>query len=80
MLSLQHCFDVAILANTWQFSFNSLNLLIVGDSAADSEKEKENGNDGVLVMISEGDEKKKKKEKKEEKKNENKNELNDSSL
>ena len=77
MLLLQHCLDVAILANTQQFSFDSLNLLIVGDSAVNSEKRKEDGNSGVLAAVSENDEKK---EKKEEKKNKNKNELSDSSL
>ena len=81
MLLLQHHLDVTILANTQQFNFDSLNLLIVGGPVVNGEKRKEDENDGVLAAVSENDEKKEKKEeKKKEKKNENKNELNDSSL
>ena len=74
MLLLQHHFNITILANTQQFNFNSLNLLIVEGSAVNGEKRKEDEDDEVLTVISKNDEKK---EKKEKKKNENKNELND---
>ena len=72
-----HHLDVAILANTQQFSFDSLNLSVIEDSAVNSEKKEENGDNKILTVILKNDEKK---EKKEEKKNKNKNELNNSSL
>ena len=77
MLLLQHHFDVIILVNTQQFSFNLLNLSVVENLVVNDEKEEKNENDEILMMISKNNEKK---EKKKEKKNKNKNELNDSSL
>ena len=77
MLLLQHHLDVTILINTQQFNFDLLNSLIVEGSAVSGEKKKEDRNDGILMVISENDEKK---EKKEEKKNKNKNKLSDNSL
>ena len=73
MLLLQHCLDVVILANTQQFNFDLLNLLIVEDSVVGGEKRKENENGGVLTAVSENDEEKEKKEEK----NKNEIELND---